>query len=256
MVARLEAAHAGKAAIIYIRTMAPQRRPADGDLAQVLGNLAVELQSQTDAESTLREVVTSSVQTVPGARWAGISFIEGARVESRAPTDRIVAELDALQSELDEGPCLTALRDHHTVRIDDMAADERWPRFAKAAVEREVHSLLSFRLFVNGGTIGALNLYGGETHAFGDDSSFVGEVLAQHASVALAGAAAEAQFHRAIDTRDIIGQAKGLLMQRNNVDGLQAFRMLTKASQETQIKLVDVARWLVEVHESALRQAD
>lgn len=232
--------------------MAPQRRPAASDLAQILGNLAVELQSHTDAESTLREVVASSVQTVPGARWAGISFIEGGRVDSRAPTDRIVAELDALQSELDEGPCLTALREHHTVRIDDMAADERWPRFAEAAVERGVRSLMSFRLFVQGETLGALNLYGAESHAFDDDSAFVGEVLAQHASVALAGVAAEAQFRRAIDSRDIIGQAKGLLMQRNNVDGLHAFRMLTKASQETQMKLVDVARWLVEIHESEL----
>lgn len=223
-------------------------------LAQVLGNLAVELEGRSDAETTLRSIVEASVRIVPGARWAGISFIEGRRVEPRVPTDAIVAELDELQTEIDEGPCLSALREYHTVRIDDMAADDRWPRFTQAAMERGVRSLLSFQLFVTGSNIGALNLYGGEPNVFDDESTLVGEVLAQHASVALAAVAAAVQFHRGLDSRDIIGQAKGILMQRDNVDGLQAFRMLTTASQETNVKLVDVARWLVQTHETGLTQ--
>ncbi|KUI03025.1 GAF and ANTAR domain-containing protein [Mycobacterium sp. IS-3022] len=230
--------------------------PVQDHLARVLGDLAVELQGQLDAESTLREIIRSSVDVVPGARWGGVSLIEADKVESRVPTDHIVAELDALQSKFDEGPCLSALREHHTVKIDNMAADDRWPRFAKAATERGVRSLLSFRLFVRRGSLGALNLYGGETDVFDDDSEAIGEVLAQHASVALAAAIAESQLHRAIDSRDVIGQAKGLLMQRNNVDGLHAFRMLTKASQETNVKLIDVARWLVETHESGLKRSE
>nr|WP_234806117.1 GAF and ANTAR domain-containing protein [Mycolicibacterium celeriflavum] len=204
----------------------------------------------------LGEVVLSAVHVVPGARWAGISLIEGRRVESRAPTDRIVAELDDLQSTFDQGPCLSALREHHTVKIDDVTADERWPRFAKAAAERGVRSILAFRLFVRGGSLGALNLYGDETNGFDDDSIAIGEVLAQHASVALAAVAAESQFQRAIDSRDLIGQAKGLLMQRNNVDGMHAFRMLTRASQDTNTKVIDIARWLVETHESELKRSE
>lgn len=101
--------------------------------------------------------------------------------------------------------------------------------------------------------MGALNLYGGETNVFGDDSHLMGIVFAQHASVALAGASTESQFHRALDSRDVIGQAKGLLMQRNGVTGLHAFKMLVSASQETHEKLVDVARWLVDTHESGLQ---
>lgn len=226
--------------------------PNEGDLIRLLGDLAVELQGEPDAESTLREIVHSAVEIVPGARWGGISLIQGNSIESRAPTDQIVAELDALQSEFDEGPCLSALREKQTVKIDDMAADERWPRFSTAAAERGVCSILSFRLFVRGGNLGALNLYGGEADRFSDDSIVIGEVLAQHASVALATVATEAQFGRAIDSRDIIGQAKGLLMQRNGVDGHHAFRMLTRASQDTNTKLIEIARQLVETHEASI----
>jgi len=166
------------------------------DLVRVFGDLAVELQEQTDTESTLRTIVHSSVDLVPGARWAGISMIEGRQVNPRVPTEQLVAELDQLQTNLDEGPCLDALREHHTVQIDDMATERRWPRFAHAAMEREVWSLLSFRLFVHSGTFGALNLYAGETKVFDDDSNSMGIVLAQHASVALAADAAESHFIR------------------------------------------------------------
>lgn len=144
--------------------------------------------------------------------------------------------------------------EHHTVKIDDMATERRWPRFAEAAVHRGVRSLLSFRLFVRRGSLGALNLYGGETKVFDEESILVREVLAQHASVALARLNSEARFQRALDSRDIIGQAKGLLMQRNDVDGLHAFWMLLKVSQETHTKLVDVAQCLVQAHESGLAQ--
>ncbi|TDL01614.1 ANTAR domain-containing protein [Mycobacterium paragordonae] len=228
--------------------------PAADDLAHLLGTLAVELEGHSDPEEVLREIVRSSVEIVPGARWAGISYIEGDRIESRVPTDQLVAELDALQTTLDGGPCLSALREHHTVKIDDMATEKRWPRFAEAAMHRGVRSLLSFRLFVRRGSLGALNLYGGETNVFDEESILVGEVLAQHASVALARLNSEARFQRALDSRDIIGQAKGLLMQRNDVDGLHAFRMLLKVSQETHTKLVDVAQCLVQAHESGLAQ--
>lgn len=221
-------------------------------LVKIFGDLAVTLEEQPDAESTLQTIVHSSVDLVPGARWAGISMIEGRQARPRVPTDPLVAELDQLQTTLDDGPCLDALHEHHTVVIDDMTAETRWPRFAHAAAERGVRSLLAFQLFVHSGTLGALNLYGGETNVFDEDSQVMGLVLAQHASVALAGANAESQLHRALDSRDVIGQAKGLLMARNGVTGLHAFKMLVKASQDTSTKLVEVARWLVEMHETGL----
>jgi GAF domain-containing protein len=225
-------------------------------LAQVFGNLAVELQAQKSTAEILQSIVQAAADIVPGASWAGISVIEGKMVVAKVPSSRTVAELDDLQAALDEGPCLTALREHHTVHIDDMRTDTRWPAFAREAQQLGILSLLSFQLFVRSETLGALNLYRDEPGVFSDDSVIIGGVLAQHAAVAMIGAAAGTQFEHALATRDIIGQAKGMLMQRENVTGLQAFDFLARVSQETNIKLVDVARWLVNGHESGLGHHD
>lgn len=225
-------------------------------LAQTLGNLAVEMQAQMDSTDTLRTIVAGAAGIVPGARWAGISLIEGKRVVAKVPTDPIVAKLDDLQSHLGDGPCITALKDHHTVRIDDMGTDGRWPQFAKQAMELGVRSLLSIQLFVNRNNLGALNLYGTELNGFTDNSVDIGLIVAQHSAVAMAGAAAESQFQTGLASRDIIGQAKGLLMARDRLTGVQAFALLTRASQETNMKLADVAQWLVTEHEKAVPKPD
>ena len=220
--------------------------PNSSDLARVLGDLAVEMENQLDAESVLQTITAGAVAIIPGVRWAGISQIQGRTVEARVPSDPLVASLDALQSELDEGPCITALREHHTVHIDDMSQHTQWPRFAKAALELGVRCSLSFQLFVHKDNFGALNLYGGEAGVFDDDSFLYGEILAQHAAVAMAGSQATEQMHRAIASRDLIGQAKGIIMERFRVDAVQAFALLTRLSQESNTKLLDVAERVIE----------
>jgi GAF domain-containing protein len=221
-------------------------------LAEVFGDLAVEMQAQKGSSDTLQSIVEAAPKVVPGARWAGISLVQGTKIVSEVPTSRSVAELDQLQSDLNQGPCLTALREYHTVHIDDMRTETRWPDFGREAQQRGMRSMLSFQLFVRSENLGALNLYSDEPGAFSEDSFLIGEILAQHAAVAMIGAAAETQFENALATRDVIGQAKGMLMQRDNLTGLQAFSLLTRASQQSNIKLVDVARWLVNEHESKL----
>jgi GAF domain-containing protein len=221
-------------------------------LAEVFGDLAVEMQAQKGSTDTLQSIVEAAPKVVPGARWAGISLVQGTKIVSEVPTSRSVAELDQLQSDLNQGPCLTALREYHTVHIDDMRTETRWPDFGREAQQRGMRSMLSFQLFVRSENLGALNLYSDEPGAFSEDSFLIGEILAQHAAVAMIGAAAETQFENALATRDVIGQAKGMLMQRDNLTGLQAFSLLTRASQQTNIKLSDVARWLVNEHESKL----
>ena len=230
---------------LTFKTMADLGR----ELARTLGDLAVEMQAQQDIPDTLWIVVQGAAHIVPGARWAGISRIRGRQVVAEVPTDPIVTKLDELQSELGDGPCITALRDHHTVHISNMSTETRWPQFCSRTLQLGVHSLLSFQLFVRSSNLGALNLYADEAAAFSEDSIDIGTILAQHAAVAMVGSAAETQFHSALASRDIIGQAKGLLMERNNLTGLQAFGLLTRASQETNLKLVDVARWLVAEHD-------
>ena len=228
--------------------VSPDRR-----LIEVLGDLAIEMQAQVDGEAILSVISAAATQNVPGASWSGISLIDSDGLRPVVPTDPVAEKIDRLQTELAEGPALRGLREQGTVHIPDLALETRWPSFASTAAELGVHCMLSFRLFIESGSIGALNIYGATPHAFTRESIVIGEVIAQHAAVALAAAAAEDQFQNALASRDVIGQAKGILMHRDNVDGLRAFALLVRASQETNTKLADVARFLVNEHE---RQAE
>jgi GAF domain-containing protein len=227
---------------------------ANRDLAETLGALAQEMQAQSDTPATLRSIVDASITLVPGARWAGISLIRKRHVIPQAPSDLLVAELDQLQTDLGEGPCLSALRDHHTVHIDDMAAETRWPRFVRAAVERGVRSLLSFQLFVREENLGALNLYSDGVATFTEESVVIGELFAQHAAVAMVGAAERTQFHSALASRDAIGQAKGILMHRDQLTAFEAFELLVRTSQNVNMKVVNIAHWLIDDHEAQLHR--
>ncbi|BBY55326.1 GAF and ANTAR domain-containing protein [Mycobacterium koreense] len=226
--------------------------PSRSDLAAVLGNFAIEMQGRSDTETTLQAIVAGALSIVPGARWSGISMIEGRTVTSRVPSADLVAELDQAQTRLGEGPCLSALGEQRTVLIADTATETRWPRFTRLAARRGVGSVLSFQLRVRHENLGALNLYGAVAGAFTDESIAAGEIVAQHASVALCGAVSESQLQTALASRDVIGQAKGILMARERLSGLQAFQLLLRTSQHTNIKLVDIARWIVDDHETRL----
>lgn len=226
---------------------------SDQHLTQVFGDLAVQMQAQRGASDTLKSIVEAAAQIVPGARWAGISMIRGKQVVAEVPPAAKSPNWTSCSPIRATGPCVTALREHHTVHIDDIATDTRWPAFAREAQRRGMLSLLSFQLFVRSENLGTLNLYGGEPGVFSEDSLLIGGVLAQHAAVALIGSSAEQHFEAALASRDIIGQAKGMLMLlRENRTALKAFNLLIRVSQETNIKLIDVARWLVNEHESKL----
>lgn len=224
------------------------------NLAETLGTLAQEMQAQTDTPATLRSIVDAAIMLVPGTRWAGISLIRKQQVIPEAPSDLLVAELDQLQTDLSEGPCLSALRDHHTIHINDMAAETRWPRFVRAATERGIRSLLAFQLFVREENLGALNLYSDGVAAFTDESVVIGELLAQHAAVAMVGAAARTQFQSALASRDAIGQAKGILMHRDRLTAFEAFELMVRTSQSLNMKVVNIAHWLIDDHEAQLHR--
>jgi GAF domain-containing protein len=119
-----------------------------------------------------------------------------------------------VQYETGEGPCLDAARHQETVRSDDLRTDTRWPRFARQAAALGVRSMLSFQLFAGGDSFGALNLYAADPAAFGPDSEKTGLLLASHAALAMAAARTEAGLLTALDSREMIGQAKGILMER------------------------------------------
>ena len=130
-------------------------------------------------------------------------------------------------------------------RVDDIGEELRWPRFAPAMTGLGVRSMLSFRLFLASDTLGVLNLFSSRARAFDSESQHVGELLATHAAVALAGSQAEAQLETALNTRDLIGTAKGIVAERHQITTEHAFRLLVATSQNTNVKLAEVARSLV-----------
>ncbi len=215
-----------------------------------MGDLARSLHEEDSVEDTLQGIVDAAVGTVPGAQYAGLSVIEGRlTVRTRAGTAGLVHQVDQAQYDTGEGPCLDALYEQHTVRLSDMATETRWPRFTYRSAELGVGSMLSFQLYVEKDNLGALNLYAREKHAFTDESEQVGLLFATDAAVAMADAQKNQQLSQAMAVRDLIGQAKGILMERHKLTGDQAFALLVRASQHTNTKLSEVARYLVETGE-------
>ena len=124
-------------------------------LGEVMGQIARTLQEHGDVERTLRSITSAAVHTVPGAEFASISRVTGRRVTPRGATSQLAADIDALQTEYDQEPCLNSLREHDTVHIDDFATERRWPRFSTEASRRGAGSLLSLQLFTDAANLGA-----------------------------------------------------------------------------------------------------
>jgi hypothetical protein len=204
-----------------------------------------------DLEQTLAQIVEAAVATVPGVDAGSVSMTEHGRIETRHPTSDSIRKLDEMQSELHEGPCITAIEDPPatgTVLARDFAgADaERWPRFAPYVLEAGYRTLMSTQLSVNGGVRAALNLYSATPDAYDEDAQTLAGLFGIQAAVLLYGADTATHLQRAVDSRDQIGQAKGLLRERFKVDDEGAFQMLVKSSQETNMKLTAVAQWLLD----------
>lgn len=224
-----------------------KRRSGGPGLAEMLSATARLLQAEPDLETTMQAVVAVTLSNIHGADHVGITTLEkGGRPRTPAASHQIVEAVDDVQYELDEGPCMSALQGQSTMVLtaDDLADEERWPRFAPRAVELGVRSMLSFQLFVHAGTVGALNLYAGEPGAFSTESVAVGRLIAAHAAIALVAARNADELETALSTRDVIGQAKGILMERHAIDGEAAFGLLVKASQDSNRKLRDIAEMI------------
>lgn len=216
-----------------------------GELATRLGNLARELQHEDDLETVLAGIVEAAVQLIPGAADASISLVTGRRkIVSKVASGDLPRRVDELQSSTGQGPCLDAAYDEQVVRVPDLSTETRWPAFCSGAVELGARSMLSIQLFVEGDRLGALNLFGLKPDAFDLESEQIGLLVAAHAAVAFADSQKISQLNEAVVTRQIIGQAEGILMERYKITAQQAFLVLTQASSSSNTKLREVAEHL------------
>ena len=144
--------------------------PEDG-LARDLSDLARQMQAEASIESLFDSIVAAALREVEAAEYAGISLIEARRVHTEAASEELIEKIDELQYRAGDGPCLTALREHLTVRSADLQTETRWPGFARDAAGEGIRSMLSFQLFVEGDNLGALNLYATVPDAFTETTS-------------------------------------------------------------------------------------
>lgn len=229
----------------------PSRQAAGGavrqDLTQALADLARQLQRQTDPRSVMHLIVSAVPGTIPGAEEATLSLVQNRRrVLSEAFTSDWARRFDQLQQEVGQGPCMDAMYQQETVRVDDLSADPRWPALARrVADELGLSSILSFQLFVHANDLGSLNLLARRPNAFTDETERIGLLFATHAAIAVADAQDLNNVSTALASRDVISQAKGILMERYKLTADMAFQALARVSMHTNTKVRDVADTLV-----------
>ncbi|WP_319434522.1 GAF and ANTAR domain-containing protein [Mycobacterium sp. RTGN5] len=221
--------------------------PSNHDLAARMAELARSLAEERTLAAVLREVTSTAVDLIPGVDTAGILYVKkGGQFDSVAGTSELPHTLDELQMKFDEGPCLHAALADTIVQTADFRTETRWPQYSAAAVELGVLSGLSFKLYTSGRTAGALNLFGFQPNEWDGDAETAGSVLAAQAAAALIAAQHEEHLQAALLTRDRIGQAKGVIMERYRVDDVRAFEMLRQLSQESNTKLIEVAARVID----------
>jgi len=222
------------------------------ELTALLSQLGGVLLSAQTVDSTVQLVTRLASETIAGTLGAGVSLIDGRGKRTTAASDPLVEEADQIQYDLDAGPCLTAWRDQVPVRIDDVFLEDRWPQWTAAVAGLGVRSVQSVPLAAGGTSLGAIKVYSRLTHAYDDHSAHLLTLFAAQAAVLLSNTLtlADAQettanVSTALVNRDVIGQAKGVLMAQGAADADTAFAMLVAASQRTNVKLHEICRRLV-----------
>ncbi|MGS0685835.1 GAF and ANTAR domain-containing protein [Nakamurella sp. GG22] len=161
-----------------------------------------------------------------------------------ASSNDLVRAADSLQYELDEGPCLDAVWTDGLFVVPDLIADGRWPRWAPRAAELGVAGIMAVHLFTDS-ALGALNLYSLQPRTYDHSDVEAARIIAAHASVVLAYSRTEQNLWQAIDSRNLIGQAQGILMERFGLSPDSAFAVLRRYSQHHNRKLAVLAEELV-----------
>jgi GAF domain-containing protein len=220
--------------------------------AAYLKELHGALLNTQSVEQFLHEMAVLAARLVSGGLSCGMTMQSDGRPVTVACSDEVAARVDEVQYELDDGPCLHAMRDGHVVRIEDTAEKARWPEFEAQAAANGIRSCLALPLSADGKPVGALNLYAPDVSAFGPAEARRVENFAENASGALtlavrlaSHAALIEQLLSSVTSRTVIDQALGIIMARGKCTQDRAFGILRSASQNSNVKLRDIASAVV-----------
>ncbi|QNE21418.1 GAF and ANTAR domain-containing protein [Kribbella qitaiheensis] len=197
--------------------------------------------SAGDLDQTLNKITAAAVEVLPGVEYASITVLHAdGSLETAAPTDDLIVDLDATQYRLKEGPCYDAATDTVHVTAPNLAADERFPAYAAAAVAAGIRAQAGIRLFDAPKSQGALNLYSRNVGAFAD-FEVLSRLFAHQAATVIEYAKEIQSLQEAMHTRTTIGQAVGILMERYKLNDQRAFAFLARLSQHRNVKLRRIA---------------
>ncbi len=213
----------------------------DDELVSVMNSVARALTASGEPDDILDAITKTALEVVADTDYASISVVtRDGQMKTVSPTDDVIRSADQLQYTLGEGPCVDAAEHQETLRSPDVANDPRWPRYGPRAAELGLCSQMAIELFATSRSRAALNLYSTTPGAY-DESSLIPELFATHAAVAMGFAQEAETLHEAIRTRQAIGQAVGIVMEKYDVDEDRAFSFLVRVSQRSNLKLRRVA---------------
>jgi GAF domain-containing protein len=207
------------------------------------------LRTQRTLPAKLETVVALAKRTIANCDAAGVMLLIDGRPTTGAVSDRLAVEIDLVQYETGQGPCLAAIADSHVVRIDILERDSRFTRFAPGALDRDIDSILSMPLAVRGTVVGALNLYSHLPNAFDRESEQVAQPLADQAAEVIATSPLYAYSLEMVDglvesleSQGVIAQATGILMvsePSSAEEALDRLRALALASGRSMRAVAD-----------------
>jgi GAF domain-containing protein len=226
----------------------PPRDPRDA-----FAELSKIMLGEQQLSEILGRVAELAKQTIPGAAEVSVTLMQDSKVFTVVFTGPLASHLDERQYEAGFGPCMDAALSGATVTIPDTAADPTYPDFGRAAARQGITHTMSIGLPVARQTIGALNIYGTPGGAFDETIQELATGFASYAAVAVANAGVyastatlAANLQRALQSRAVIDQAKGILIGRHGIPADAAFDMLARQSQATNRRVRDIASDLVD----------
>jgi transcriptional regulator with GAF, ATPase, and Fis domain len=190
-------------------------------------------------------ICVAATLTIPGCDHASLMICHNGVFSTAAVSDAIAGRIDKLELTLGSGPCLDAIEEQTAQIETNLTADGRWPALtSRLLADTPVRGALSVQLPLDRARTGALNLFSDTPHAFDERSIQHAIVLGAFASVATNAVAQgedAASLRRGLASSREIGKAVGMLMVLNDVSDDEAFGLLRRTSQTTNVKLADIA---------------
>lgn len=219
----------------------------NNDIARAITHAAEQMHRASTTDEALELIVRTAVETLPTFEHIGVSTVEkGGAIVNRAASSDLVYELDQLQYSLPEGPCVDSIAGEEVVVAPSIQHTQKWPRYVPTAIEHGLRSQMAVRLHLaDQGTIGGLNLYSTTSEEIADGDVATAAYFATHAAIALGRATQSESLGNAIETRQLIGQAIGILMERYTITEKAAHAFLWRASSHSNTKVRDLALNLI-----------